>query len=215
MRLNGHPGRQPDISRAQRRVLAGLLIVLRIQQLQYLWLLPRLQDESVHFFSNLRVILMNKSEENLTLLSEPVVDPVLNVTGSPREISEGVRLELRQNPLNCLLSVLRSDVRVDALVSQVVDVRSQEGFRFENMIERRRNLPQSVLVQTLVVQSVQSGLRQNKVGPPLDQQGEMIQVHRKLGLNGHMLMLAALCALSPEGEEAPAGVLVVDELDGH
>ena len=158
---------------------------------------------------------MDKPEEDLPLFGKPVVDPVFNVTGSSREISQGVRLELRQNPLDCLLSVVRPDVGVDALVAQIDNVRSQEGFRFENMIERRRNLPQSVLVQTLVVQSVQSGLRQNKVGPPLDQQGEMIQVHRKLGLNGHMLMLAALCALSPEGEEAPAGVLVVDELDGH
>ena len=67
-----------------------------------------------------------------------------------------------------------------------------------------------MFVQTLVVQSVQPGLRQNKVRPPLDQQREMIQIHWQLGLNGHLLI--AFIALGPEGEEAPAGVLIIDEL---
>ena len=85
-----------------------------------------------------------------------------------------MRFQLGKNPLDCLLSILRSDVWVDALVSQIVDVWPEEGFRFEDVIEGGRNLSQSVFVQTLVVQSVQSGLRENKVGPPLDQQREMI-----------------------------------------
>ena len=124
-----------------------------------------------------------------------------------------MRFQLGKNPLDCLLSILRSDVWVDALVSQIVDVWPEEGFRFEDMIEGRRYLSQSVFVQALVVQRVQSGLRENKVGPPLDQQREMIQIHRKLGLNGHLLI--SFIALGPEGEEAPAGVLVVDEFDPH
>ena len=183
----------------------------RIQQLQYLRLCPRLQGECVHFLSNFCVILMNESEEDLALFSKPVVDSVLNVTGSPGQISHGLRFQLGQNPLDCLLPVLHSDVGVDALVPQIVDVRPQEGFRFEDVIEGGRNLSQSVFVQTLVVQSVQSGLREDKVCPPLDQQREMIQIHRQLGLDGHLLV--ALCAPGPEGEEAPAGVLIVDELD--
>ena len=216
VRLDGHSGGKPDVSRAQRRVLFGLLggvESFRIQQLQYLWFSPRLQDETVHFLSDFCVILMNESEEDLSLFSKPVVYSVLNVTGSPWKISQGMRFQLSQDPLDCLLPVFRSDVGVDALISQIVDVWPQEGFRFENMIERRRNLPQSVLVQTLVVQSVQSGLRENKVGPPLDQQREMIQIHWELGLNGHLLI--AFIALGPEGEEAPAGVLIIDELDAH
>ena len=122
---------------------------------------------------------MDKPEEDLPLFGKPVVDPVFNVTGSPREIPQGVRLELRQNPLDCLLSIVRPDVGVDALVAQIDDVRSQEGFRFENVIERRRNLAQSVFVQTLVVQSVQPRLRQNKVGPPLDQESRGEQCSSK------------------------------------
>ena len=81
------------------------------------------------------------------------------------------------------------------------------------MVERGRNLAQSMLVQTLVVESVQPGLRENKVCPPLDQQRKMIQIHRELGLNRHLLI--AFRALSPEGEETPAGVLIIDELDSH
>ena len=191
--------------------LLGRVESFRIQQLQYLWLSPRLQDETVHFLSDFCVILMNKSEEDLSLFSKPVVYSVLNVTGSPRKISQGIRFQLSQDPLDCLLSVLRSDVWVDALISQIVDVWPQEGFGFEDMIERRRNLSQSVFVEALVVQGIQPRLRENKVRPPLDQQREMIQIHRQLCLNGHLLI--AFIALGPEGEEAPAGVLIVDKLD--
>ena len=102
---------------------------------------------------------MNKSEEDLALFSKPVVDSVLNVTGSSGQLSQGMRFQLGHNPLDCLLSILRSDVRVDTLVTKIVDVRPQEGFRFEDMVERRRNLAQSVFIQTLVVESVQPGLR--------------------------------------------------------
>ena len=139
--------------------LLGGVESFRIQQLQYLWFSPRLQDETVHFLSDFCVILMNESEEDLSLFSKPVVYSVLNVTGSPRKISQGIRFQLSQDPLDCLLSVLRSDVRVDALISQIVDVWPQEGFGFEDMIERRRNLSQSVFVEALVVQGIQPRLR--------------------------------------------------------
>ena len=35
-----------------------------------------------------------------------------------------MRFQLGKNPLDCLLSILRSDVWVDAFVSQIVDVRN-------------------------------------------------------------------------------------------
>ena len=90
VRLNCDPGWQPDVPGTQGRVVFGLLRGVksfRIQELQYLWLRPRLQDETVHFLSDFCVILMNESEEDLALLSKPVVYSVLNVTGSPREFS--------------------------------------------------------------------------------------------------------------------------------
>ena len=90
VRLNGDPGWKADVPGSQGRPVFGLLRGVksfRIQQLQYLWLSSRLQDETVHFLSNFCVILMNESEEDLALLSKPVVYSVLNVTGSPREFS--------------------------------------------------------------------------------------------------------------------------------
>ena len=99
VRLNGHPGREPNVSRTQRGDVFGWLrgggrIVPRIQELQDLWLSPRLQDKTVHFFSNFCVILMNKSEKDLALFSKPVVDSVLNVTGSSGQLSQGMRFQL-------------------------------------------------------------------------------------------------------------------------
>ena len=83
---------------------------------------------------------MDKPEENLTLLGEPVVDPVLNVTGSSRQVSLGVVPQLREDPLNGFLSVLGSDVRVNALVTEIVDIWPQVRLRLGHVIEGGRYL---------------------------------------------------------------------------
>ena len=57
-----------------------------VEELEDLRLRPRLLDEALHLLPDLRVVLVDEPEEELALLRETVVRPVLDVAAAARKV---------------------------------------------------------------------------------------------------------------------------------
>ena len=69
---------------------------------------------------------MDEPKQELSLFGKPIVNPVFNMTGPTCQGSAGVRPQLSCDPLNRLLAILSRYVGINALVTEIVDVWSQE-----------------------------------------------------------------------------------------
>jgi len=113
---------------------------LWIEQLEDLWLFPRLVDECRNLFANVCIVLVNKAEQELSIPRELLVHLVFDMTTSTWKVTFGVLLQLLEDPFDGTLSILRGNVGVNALVAQIVYVRSEIFLLLLHVVKRRRNL---------------------------------------------------------------------------